>query len=664
MTRNPQRNPFNKAKLPTLVFALSLAGCGGGGGGGGDEGSSGELVVDDTPIEQEIINDNFDSQATSGGVEINSGDFNLSTIEAANTRNEDGSGNIRQINFTWENAFPDTSNNVIYTICQSDILEAENCNELGTTVNTYSFATEVTSVLDTIGQHYFVIADNGAEQLISSEKAIHPGEFSKMAGYFKASNSGYADDFGKPVVISADGLTMAVAAVYEDSPSSGINGDQGDSASTGATGAVYIFSSDGNNNWKQTAYIKASAPDSQDYFGTSLDINEDGTVLVVGAPGEDSGDASDESDNSVSYSGATYVFNYDGANWNQSAYLKNENPEENDHFGTVVSLSLDGNRLAVSSPFHTSTEGGSIVVESGSVSLFDFNGSEWESIAYLESHNQSEDDRFGHMMSLSGDGETLAVASFVEDSSETGINGTGFNDEAESAGAVYIFHENNVEQWEQTSYLKASNAEEGDYFGNPIKLSDDGEMLAVGATYEDSSNNEGQGAGAVYLFNYNGSTWNEVAYLKGSNTEGASEETAPESALDASDDNWGDHFGNSIAFNGDATVLAIGSSNEDSATIGINWDESDNTAKGAGAVYMFAYDETSQSWEQTAYVKAPNTEEIDSFGSTVDLSQDGKTLVVAAHNESSGETGINSEDTNRDDDDSNDENYSGAVYVF
>ena len=59
-------------------------------------------------------------------------------------------------------------------------------------------------------------------------------------GYFKASNTGAGDNFGWSIALSADGNTLAVGAVNEDSKATGIGGDQADN-SAGAAGAVYMY---------------------------------------------------------------------------------------------------------------------------------------------------------------------------------------------------------------------------------------------------------------------------------------------------------------------------------------------------------------------------------------------------------------------------------------
>jgi hypothetical protein len=72
-------------------------------------------------------------------------------------------------------------------------------------------------------------------------------------------------------------------------------------------------------------------------------------------------------------------------------------------------------------------------------------------------------------------------------------------------------------------------------------------------------------------------------------------------------------------------------------------------------VYVFTRDGAGV-WEQQAYVKASNTEEVDRFGDSVALS--GDTFAVGAHEEDSAATGIGGNESNNTAPDS------GAVYVF
>src|SRR5690606_30543193 len=98
------------------------------------------------------------------------------------------------------------------------------------------------------------------------------------------------------------------------------------------------------------------------------------------------------------------------------------------------------------------------------------------------------------------------------------------------------------------------------------------------------------------------------------------------------------HFGDSVALSADASVLAVGAAAEASDAVGINGDQANDSADGAGAVYVFVRDEQ-DAWSQQAYVKASNTDVMHQFGS-VALSGDASILAVGAFGESGNATGI------------------------
>src|SRR6267142_855606 len=251
-----------------------------------------------------------------------------------------------------------------------------------------------------------------------------------------------------------------------------------------------------------------------------------------------------------------------------------------------------------------------------------------KSIAYIKASNAKKDDQFGLTVALSGDGNTMAVGATAEDSAAKGINGNQTDHSALNAGAVYVFVRSGG-NWVQQAYVKASNAKAGDQFGASLALSGDGNTLAVGATGESSSatgvngnqaDTSMSGAGAVYVFRRSGVTWSQQAYVKASNT-GEKED--------------GDQFGYSVAISSDGNTLATGAIAEDSAATGINGDQSNNAADGAGAVYVFA--RSGATWSQQAYVKPWNTTVRGGlFGYSVGLSGNGDTMAVGTYDEDRG----------------------------
>jgi cysteine-rich repeat protein len=112
--------------------------------------------------------------------------------------------------------------------------------------------------------------------------------------------------------------------------------------------------------------------------------------------------------------------------------------------------------------------------------VVDVVGSLAEAVGYFKASNTGANDALGRSVALSGDGNTLAVGAWFEDSSATGIGGDQASDTAGNAGAVYVFARNGG-VWTQQAYVKASNTGADDHFGWSVALSGDGRTLAVGA---------------------------------------------------------------------------------------------------------------------------------------------------------------------------------------
>lgn len=322
-------------------------------------------------------------------------------------------------------------------------------------------------------------------------------------------------------------------------------------------------------------------------------------------------------------------------------------PDLFDRFGSSVALSDDGTTLAIGAPGGPTEFGDNESTDrAGAVYVFTRTETSWILEWYLEASSADASDRLGSSVALSADGSTLAVSAPLEDSAATGVGGDRANNAAPSSGAVYIFARDAM-GWTDQAYVKASNTEANDAFGNKLALSDDGATLAVGALEHSAavgidgnqSDNTALGAGAVYVFARTGSSWSQQAYIKASNTDA------------------GDGFSLwTLALSGDGSTLAVGSDNERSAATGINGDQADNSTPGAGAVYVFT--RAGSSWTQHSYLKASNTDRGDFFGQGVALSGDGATLAVGAIGERSAALGVNGDQTN------NSIVLAGATYVF
>lgn len=394
--------------------------------------------------------------------------------------------------------------------------------------------------------------------------------------YVKPSNTGAGDAFGHAIAL--DGDTLAVSAYGEDSAATGVDGDETDNAALDA-GAVYVFTRDATNVWTQQAYIKAPDSESGDGFGAALDL--DGDTLVIGADREDGGATGidgDPTDNSKPDSGAVYVYSRDATGaWSLEAYLKASNSDDDDQFGSAVSLS--GDSLAVGAHNEASKSTGIDGTQSnnswpgtGAVYVFarDDAGT-WSQQAYVKASNTGNGDLFGASVSLSGD--FLAVGAPFEDSAGRGIAAFESDNKALNSGATYVFARDPQGAWTQDIYIKASNGEAQDLFGRSVELR--GNLLAVGAlegsgatgTNGDQSDNSQPKAGAVYLLERDGDgTWVQSAYLKASNTGGL------------------DEFGTSIALG--SSQMAASAPLEDSSATGVGGDQLNDDYADAGAVYI------------------------------------------------------------------------------
>ena len=252
--------------------------------------------------------------------------------------------------------------------------------------------------------------------------------------------------------------------------------------------------------------------------------------------------------------------------------------------------------------------------------------------------------RFGaytNAIALSADGLTLAVGSPREGSSD-GLAG---------AGAVYIFSRSMpgvgmpAPAWGLRARLEGSSPAAKMAFGASLALSANGRTLAVGAPEErsnargingDAANRDAYGAGAAYIFNYNGSAWNQQAYIKARNTP-AKVETC--SRLDISGTAvfpcTPQHFGFSVALSADGNLLAVGAPEEGanftpgSAAVlsGLSFTGETIFGGGVGAVHTFA--RNNGGWAEQAHLPGSSADPtMARFGAVVALSSDGTVLAA------------------------------------
>ncbi len=412
------------------------------------------------------------------------------------------------------------------------------------------------------------------------------------------------DQFGHAV--SMDGQRFLVGAYGHD-------------AVAVDAGAAYVFEFDGLE-WQQTAKLIADDGQSFDQFGWSVSLVDD--RAVVGAIGHSNGNST----------GAVYVFDFDGTEWQQTTKLTSQDNTVNQ---LSWSLSQFGNRVIAGAPNAMSSDSGQAIIYqldnglwseetvllssntqitdsdfgwsvdmkgsvavvgtttgSGAAQVFKLVNGSWELYSDLVAFNGQLNDHFGYAVGISDQfGQYIMISSPKDD--EVG------ND----SGTVHYFE--HFSNYFETSQINAYEWTQDDQFGTTVSIS--GNRALVGAPKD---NDFGYDSGSVYIYDFNNGKWHLTAKL------------LPEDGLS------NQLFGFSVSLSGNRAL--IGAQNDSEHEIY------------SGAAYVFEL--VNDKWVQTNKLKASDARFRAYFGRSVSLS--GSRALVGAFRD--GEAGVNA----------------GAAYVF
>ncbi len=374
-------------------------------------------------------------------------------------------------------------------------------------------------------------------------------------------------------------------------------------------------------------------------------------------------------------------------------------------FGRALALSADGTTIAIGAPGNPSAARGigpemhdTDAHQSGAVYVYRRVVDDWVLEAFIKASNAESDDTFGIAVALSADGNDLVVGAYGEYGGSPGINGDELDNSRAAAGAAYVFQRVGS-TWSQIAYVKPNVVAEIDQFGLSVTMSDDGSRFAVGAPREYSSatgingvddNDFMGGTGAVYVFERVGSTWSQTDYIRASDSDGADFGSAvafnddattlavgafgeaatglvyvfrrtagvwsEEARITAAHPSELDYFGDQVELSDDGNRLLVGAEYEDGEGRGLGGDESTDGSYDSGAAFLFH--RTGSTWTQELYIKASNADPRDVFGSALAMSGDGLALLIGAEEESSRALGINGDEHD------NGAGSSGAAYLF
>ncbi|KAL7462609.1 hypothetical protein ACHAXS_002991 [Conticribra weissflogii] len=305
------------------------------------------------------------------------------------------------------------------------------------------------------------------------------------------------DQFGHSVSLSNDGSILATGSPYHDSETGVSN-----------SGCVHLYrlNSDKGSNKKWELIEEISVGNYYGFLGQSISLSGDGKRIAVSEPGYDG------------RTGRVIVYQDKDSIW-QPLGKDLTGSDNGDLFGFSVSISGDGNHLAIGSPSRQNGNGRIQIFELG-------NYGDWVNVGSpIDGSNKEE---FGTCVNLSYDGTTVAASAPRSDQGGNVKIYQYFQD------ATNLNAGNN--EWLLIGNITnpASDAGQSDYFGDSLSLSSDGKRVAIGSPmYADK-----KGLVSIFGLNINVSIWIPLGdYIVGTNSS---------------------YLGKSVALSPDGEYLAAG----------------------------------------------------------------------------------------------------------
>jgi hypothetical protein len=357
------------------------------------------------------------------------------------------------------------------------------------------------------------------------------------------------DFFGYSVSLSSDGTIVAIGAY----------GNDGNGTDSGHV-RIYQYA---NDTWSQLG-DEIDGEASTDFFGYSVSLSSDGTIVAIGANRND-GNGTD--------SGHVRIYQYANDTWSQLGD-DIDGEASSDYSGHSISLSSDGTIVAIGA---NKNDGNG--TDSGHVRIYQYANDTWSQLGD-DIDGEASGDFFGYSVSLSSDGTIVAIGAYGNDG-----NGT-------LSGHVRIYQYAN-DTWSQLGDDIDGEASR-DYSGYSVSLSSDGTIVAIGAYRNDGN---GSNSGHVRIYQYANDTWSQL----GDDIDGEAST---------------DFFGYSVSLSSDGTIVAIGAYGNDG----------NGSLSGHVRIYQYANDTWSQLGDDIDGEASG-----DYSGHSVSLSSDGTIVAIGAY---------------------------------
>lgn len=357
------------------------------------------------------------------------------------------------------------------------------------------------------------------------------------------------EELGVSVSISSDGSVLAAGAFGNDT--NGVD-----------SGAVRIYENQ-NGNWVQIG-LDIYGEAEGDVSGISVCLNSDGSIVAIGATGNDGN--GDES-------GHVRIYQNQNGIWVQLGMDIN-GEGEGDFSGFPVSLSSDGMIVAIGA--YANSQNGS---HSGHVRVFKYLGNMWVQIG--DDIDADAPNSYLRSCSLNADGTKIVVGAFMGGSIYSGL--------------VRIY-ENQNDIWVQVGNDLEGDFSE-DHFGETVAFNSDGSIVAIAAPQNDTN---GDYSGQVRVYKYDGNIWNQI----GNDING-------EAAFDL--------FGFSLAIDSDGSILVIGAQR--------------NNGNGSQSGHARVFRNINNNWTQMG-PDFDGDAEFDHLGISVSINSDGTIVALGANSNS------------------------------
>ena len=239
-----------------------------------------------------------------------------------------------------------------------------------------------------------------------------------------------------------------IGAQYQTGWSVSMSSDGSHLAIGGLIGGARIFEFIGGV-WTQLGLTIDDGPGS----GISVSLSADGSRVALG-----------DRENGPNVKGKARVYEFASGVWTQLG-LSMDGEGSGDKFGTSVSLSSDGNSLAIGGPYNNNVSGS----DAGHVRVFKLIGGVWTQMG-VDIDGEAVGDRSGASVSLSSNGSRVSIGAYFN---EAGFVGG-------EAGHVRVY-ELVAGVW--TQMVQDIDGEGfSDYSGYSVSMTPDGSRVSIGAT--------------------------------------------------------------------------------------------------------------------------------------------------------------------------------------